>query len=46
MQPGKVPEGIAPLILGSVSAESIQDSSEILIFADINGQISHFVFNG
>ena len=38
---GRVPGGDAPSTLGSVSAEVIQEMSEILIFADIMGN-----FNG
>ena len=40
---GKVPRGDAPLTLGSVSVETIQEMSAIVIVADINGQISQFV---
>ena len=43
---GKVPGADAPLTLGYVSVEAIQELSEILIFADINGRISQFVWNG
>ena len=42
----KVLGGDAPLTLGSVSVEAIQENSEILIFADINGRISQYVCNG
>ena len=40
----KVPD--VPTTLASLSVEAIQESSEILIFADINGRISQFVCNG
>ena len=42
----KVPGGDAPPTLGSVSLETIQETSEILIFTDIHGRISQFVCNG
>ena len=35
-QQGKVPERYAALTLGCVSAEILQETSEILIFADID----------
>ena len=41
----EVPGGDAPPALGSVSNETIQETSEILIFADINGDITQFVSN-
>ena len=34
---GKAPGGDAPLTLGSISVETIQETGETLIFADING---------
>ena len=34
---GEVPGGAAPLTLGSVSVETIQETNEIFIFTDING---------
>ena len=34
---GEVPGGDAPPAFGSVSVEIIQETSEIFIFADING---------
>ena len=34
---GKVPGGYTPPALGPVSMETIQETGEILIFADING---------
>ena len=43
---GKVPRGDDPLTLGFVSVETIQETSEILIFADIDGRVSQFVCNG
>ena len=43
---GKVPRGDAPLTLGSASVETIQETSEILIFADIDGGVAQFVCNG
>ena len=42
----KVPGGDAPPALRSVSMETIQETSEVLIFADINGGIAQFVSNG
>ena len=42
---GKVPGENAPLIFGSVSVETIQETGEILIFADINGEVSQLVSN-
>ena len=42
---GKVPAGDAPPTLGSVSVETIQETGEILIFADINGEVSQLVSN-
>ena len=42
----KVPGGDAPPALGSVSMETVQETSEIFIFADINGGITQFVSNG
>ena len=39
----EVPGGDAPPALGSLSMETIQETSEILIFADINGDIAHFI---
>ena len=41
----EVPGGDAPPALGSVSMETIQETSEILIFADINGDVAQFVSN-
>ena len=43
---GKVPGGDAPPALGSVSMETVQETSEIFILADINGGIAQFVSNG
>ena len=43
---GKIPRGDTPTTLGPVSVETIQETSEILIFADIDGQIPQFVCNG
>ena len=43
---GKVPGGDAIPALGSVSMETVQEMSEILILADINGGIAQFVSNG
>ena len=36
----EVPGGDAPPALGSVSMETIQETSEILIFADIYGRVA------
>ena len=46
MHQGKVPGGDAPPALGSVSMESVHETSEIFILADINGGIAQFVSNG
>ena len=43
---GKVLGGDAPPTFRSVSMEAIQEISEVLIFAGINGRISQFVCNG
>ena len=43
---GKVPGGDAPPTLGSVSMETVQETSEIFIIADINGAIALFDSNG
>ena len=43
---GKVPRGDAPPTFGSVFVETIQETSEIFICADINGEISQFASNG
>ena len=43
---GKVPFGDALLTMGSASEEAIQEKSQILIFADINGGISQVVCKG
>ena len=43
---GKVPRRDAPPTLVSVSLETIQEMSEIFIFADTDGRISQFVCNG
>ena len=43
---GKIPGGDTPPTLGSVSVEAIQETGEILIFADINGEVSQLVSNG
>ena len=42
---GEVPGGDAPSTLGSVSVETIHETGEILIFADINGKVSQLVSN-
>ena len=43
---GKVPGGYTPPALGPVSMETIQETGEILIFADINGRVAQLVSNG
>ena len=43
---GKVPGGDVPPVLGSVSMETIQETSENPLLADINGEIAPFVSNG
>ena len=40
---GEVLEGDAPPTLRSVSMETVQETSKILIFADISGRITQFV---
>ena len=42
----KFPGGDASVFLRSVTMKTIKEMSEILIFADINGQITRFVYNG
>ena len=42
----KVLGGDAPPALGSVSMETVQETSEIFILADINGGIAQFVSSG
>ena len=42
----KVPGGDTPSALGSVSVETVQESGEIFIFADVEGRISQFISNG
>ena len=42
---GKVPGGDAPPNLGSVAVETIQETGEVLIFADINGVVFQLVNN-
>ena len=43
---GQVPIGDSPPALGSVSMETIQETGDILIFADINGGVAQLVSNG
>ena len=43
---GQAPGGYAPPALGPVSMETIQETGEILIFADINGRVAQLVSNG
>ena len=43
---GEIPGGDAPPTFGPVSVETIQETSEILIFADIYGCISQLISNG
>ena len=43
---GKISGGYALPALGFVSMETVQETSEILILADINGGIAQFVSNG
>ena len=42
---GEVPGGDFPLAFVSVSVETIQETSEIFIFADVNGRVSQFISN-
>ena len=42
----EVPGGDSPPAFGSVSVETIQETSEILILTDIDGQISQTISNG
>ena len=43
---GEVPGGDFPQAFESVSVETIQETSEIFIFADIYGRVSQFISNG
>ena len=43
---GEVPGGNSPPGFGSVSVETIQETSEIFILTDIDWQISQFISNG
>ena len=43
---GEVSGGDAPPRFGSVSMETVQETSEILIFAETYGRISQFINNG
>ena len=43
---GEVPGGDSPPAFGSVSVETIQETSEIFILTDIDGQISQSISNG
>ena len=43
---GEVPGGDFSLAFGSVSVETIQETSEIFIFAGVNGRVSQFISNG
>ena len=43
---GQVPGGYTPPALGPVSMETIQETGEILICADINGRVAQLVSNG
>ena len=45
-QQGEVPGGDSPPSLWSVSVETIQEASEIFIFANINEWVSLFISNG
>ena len=42
----EVPGGNFPSSFGSVSVETIQEMSEIFIFAYVNGSVSQFISNG
>ena len=42
----EVPRGYAPPAFGSVSVETIQETSEIFVLADVEGGISQFISNG
>ena len=42
----KAPGGDAPSALGSVSVEAIQETGKILIFTDINEEVTQLVSNG
>ena len=42
----EVPGGDSPPAFGSVSVETIQETSQIFILTDIDGQISHMISNG
>ena len=42
----KVPGGYTSPALGPVSTETLQETGEILIFADINGRVAQLVSNG
>ena len=43
---GEVPGGDSPPAFGSVSVEAIQETSEIFILTNIDGQISQTISNG
>ena len=43
---GEVPGGGSPPAFGSVSVEAIQETSEIFILTNIDGQISQTISNG
>ena len=43
---GEVPGGDSLLAFGSVSVETIQETSEIIILTDIDGRISQSISNG
>ena len=43
---GEVPGEDSPPAFGSVSVETIQETSEIFILADTDGRISQLISNG
>ena len=43
---GEVPGWDSPPAFGSVSVETVQETSEISIFADINRRVPQFISNG
>ena len=43
---GEVPGGGSPPAFGSVSVETVQETSENFILADINGRVFQFISNG
>ena len=42
---GEVPGGDSPPAFGSISMETIQETSEIFILADFDGRITKFISN-